>query len=300
MPPEGNHGVALVTGATGYLGGRLARRLLAVGRRVVVLARLGADTSALEADGIAVIRDDGSTAGLAAAVAACAPQSVFHLAARFVARHTIADVDDLVASNLGLPTRLAEATVAAGCRVFVTAGTAWQLDADGHERPHGLYAAMKQAAESIYAHYAASDGLKVACLRLYETWGPADPRRKLLPLLLSTLRSGETLALSPGEQRLDFVHVDDVIAAFLHAEARLHAAEPGRFERFSVRTGRPVSIRELVAHIERAAGRPLPVAFGARPYRPDEIMFPPPGEILPGWQARISWDEGLAPLVAEG
>lgn len=299
MPSSPARGLALVTGATGFIGGRLARRLAADGRSVVALARPGSDTTALAADGIAVIRDDGTAAGLAVAVTKCAPTVIFHLAAHFVARHTTADVDALVAANLALPTRLAEAAVAAGGPPVVTAGTAWQLDDDGSERPHGLYAAMKQAAETIFAHYAATDGLKVACLRLYETWGPADPRRKLLPLLLSTLTSGETLALSPGEQRLDFVHVDDVVGAFLHAETRLCAAEPGRFERFAVRSGRPVSIRDLVAIVERIAGRSPPVTFGVRPYRPDEIMTPPPGEILPGWEARISWEDGLPALLAE-
>lgn len=287
----------IVSGATGFVGSATVRRLVASGRRVAAVARAQSDVAALTAAGVAVVIDDGTAAGLAAAVAPLQPRTALHLAARFVAEHTVEQVDDLVAANLAFATRFAEATTRAGCRRFVAAGTSWQLDARGAERPVSLYAATKAAFEAILAHYAAADGVKVACLRFYDTYGPGDRRRKLLGLLLGALASGERLGLSPGDQRIDLVHVEDVVDALLVAEARLAAAEAGRFERFAVASGRAPTIKELVGVLETVAGRRLPVVFGERPYRRFEVMAPAPGEILPGWRARISLEEGLSAMI---
>lgn len=292
-----SEGTALVSGATGFVGAHLVRRLRAEGRRVVAVARRTSDVDGLAARGVEVVVDPGETEALAAVVAEVRPASVFHLAAKFVALHAPRDVDDLVAGNLGLATRLAEAAVRAGCRRLVVAGTSWQVAPDGAERPNSLYAATKAAFEAILAHYAANDGAKVVALRLYDTYGPGDTRRKLLPLLLAALASGERLGLSPGEQRLDLVHVEDVVDAFLLAERRAAAGGAGLFERFAVRSGRSVSVRELVAILEAASGRAMPVVFGERPYRVGEVMTPSPGEILPGWRARIGLEDGLSALI---
>lgn len=290
-------GTALVSGATGFVGGHLVRRLRAEGRRVVAVTRGTSAVAGLAAGGVEVVVDPGDTEGLAAAIAGCRPTTVFHLAAKFVARHVPGDVDDLVVSNLGFATRLAEAAIQSGCRRFVAAGTSWRSAPDGTERPNSLYAATKAAFETILMHYAEADGAKVVALQLYETYGPDDGRRKLLPLLLSALASGERLGLSPGEQRLDFVHVDDVVEAFLVAERRAAANDAGRFERFAVRSGRAVSVRELVAILEAVSGRTMPVGFGERPYRAGEVMAPAPGEILPGWHARVGLEVGLAAQI---
>lgn len=287
----------LVSGATGFVGARLVARLVADGRRVAAVVRAGSDATALRAAGVAIVVDDGTAEGLARAVAEIRPATVFHLAAKFTAIHTTADVDALVAANVAFGARLAEAASRAGATRFVTAGTSWQVDETGAERANSLYAATKAGFEAILGHYAANEGMRALSLRLYDTWGPGDTRRKLLPLLLSAHASGTHLGLSPGDQRLDLVHVDDVVEGFLVAEARLAAAPAGTFERFALRSGRDVSVKELVAIMEKVSGRPMPVAFGERPYRVGEVMAPSPGEILPGWRARIGLEEGLAALI---
>ncbi len=287
----------LVSGATGFVGARLLARLVADGRRVAAVVRPGSDRTALEAAGVAIVVDDGTAEGLARAVAEIRPTTVFHLAAKFTAIHATADVDGLIEANVAFGARLAEAASRAGTTRFVTAGTSWQVDEAGAERANSLYAATKAAFEAILGHYAANEGMRALSLRLYDTWGPGDTRRKLLPLLLSARASGAHLGLSPGDQRLDLVHVDDVVEGFLAAEARLTAAPAGTFERFALRSGRAVSVKELVAILEQVSGRPMPVAFGERPYRVGEVMAPSPGEILPGWRARIGLEEGLAALI---
>lgn len=92
------------------------------------------------------------------------------------------------------------------------------------------------------------------------------------------------------------MHVRDAANAFRIAGERVLAAASGTHERFAVTSGSTLSLRELVATIESVSGWPLPVAWGARPYRPREVMQPTIGTPLPGWAPDIPLDTGLKEL----
>jgi len=286
---------ALVTGSTGFVGGHLVRRLAAEGWQVARLLRDGLETAAPLA-GVADHPWDGSTDGALAAVAAAAPDVVFHLASLFVAEHGATDVAPLVESNVLVGAQVAEAMLRAGCRLIVNTGTSWQRDAAGAYGPVCLYAATKQAFEDLLDYYVSAEGFAAISLRLYDTYGPHDVRPKLVSALARAIRTGAPLELSPGEQLLDLVHVDDVTAAFAVAGRRLLDGGTGH-ERFDVATGDRRSLREVVAAYGAAAGRPVPVRWGARPYRRREVMTPPAGTPPPGWRAHVSLDDGFRRLV---
>ncbi|NLH81377.1 MAG: NAD(P)-dependent oxidoreductase [Phyllobacteriaceae bacterium] len=293
---------ALVTGATGYVGSRLAARLVGLGKRVHVVARPGSrlDLLAPIADRLTVHRHDGTTEGLVAIVADARPDVAFHLASNFIAQHVTADVAGLVGANLLFPTQLLEALASAHVDRLIATGTSWQHYEDAPYRPVDLYAATKQAFEDVLAYYADACGMKATTLVLFDTYGPRDPRGKLVSLLWRTARAGRPLAMSPGEQKLDLVHVDDVVEAYLVAAALLDGrAEPTR--RYGVATGRPLALRESVAIFERATGLRVPIAWGERPYRPREVMTPwTTWDALPGWTARIALEDGLIGTEPDG
>jgi nucleoside-diphosphate-sugar epimerase len=151
-----------------------------------------------------------------------------------------------------------------------------------------LYAASKQAAEDLLLCFHEVNRLSCATLTLFETYGPADPRRKLLSLLLEAAGGNMPLGLSPGEQILDLTHVDDVVDAFcVAAEAMLQAPEPVWEKAFV--SGERMTVRDLVGLLKSTLAVPLDVEFGARPYRPREIMAPiapAPSRVLSGWTPR--------------
>lgn len=291
----------LVTGATGFVGGHLARQARAGGHEVVAVARAGSDTRALEALGCRVLRTDGTTAALVDGVAAADPDVAVHLAARFVAEHQTAQLDGILEDNLRFGAQLFEGLAASRCRSVVIAGTSWQ---HGHapgaqDEPVCLYAAAKTAFEALAAWWVAARSFRVTSLKLFDTYGPDDPRGKLFSALLRAARSGEPLALSPGEQRLDLLYVDDAVAAFLAvAEAPSAGAA---FRAYGLPSGERHTLREVVALFEEALGQPIPVRWGARPYREREVMEPWDGApALPGWSPRVSLREGLARLAHAG
>jgi nucleoside-diphosphate-sugar epimerase len=226
-------------------------------------------------------------------LASARPEVVFHLASLFLSEHRPDDIEGLVASNILLSTQLAEAMLLAGTSRLVNTGTSWQhWGGDGY-RPVNLYAATKQAFEDVLAYYHDARGLSCTTLKLFDTYGPRDPRGKLIAVLMEAARSGRVLELSPGEQILDLLHVEDVVEAFrLAAERLLDAPEP-LLDSFLL-SGSRVTLRELVEFIGRVTGRPVPAKWGGRPYRNREVMDPVvSGEPLPGWKQKVDLVWGL-------
>jgi nucleoside-diphosphate-sugar epimerase len=290
---------ALVTGATGFVGSHLTRALVARGDDVHALARASARRERLAdlTDGVTFHEDPGGV--LDDVVTAARPDATFHLATHFVAEHAPDDVASMVAANVAFPTRLADALarVAPGAR-FVNAGTAWQHVGGARYRPKNLYAATKQAFEDVLAAYAVRGELQCVTLDLYDTYGPDDPRGKLVDVLVRALRTGEPLAVGSGRPLLDLVHVRDAVAAFCVAAEQPLGPEATVY---AVSSGAPVTVRELVDVLADVAGKPVPVQWGARPDRAgDMVTYWDTGLPLPGWAPAVDLRTGLAELLNSG
>lgn len=285
----------LVTGASGFIGAHLVKRLVAEGHDVHIIVREGSSTRLIapELAAVTVHVHDGSTQGMLDIVGAARPHTVFHLASLFLAQHTAGDVEALIGSNVLYGTQLVEAMVAHGVPYLVNTGTAWQHYDNQDHNPVNLYAATKQAFEAILSYYIEAQGLKVSSLILFDTYGPHDPRAKLIALLWKTALTQQPISMSPGEQQIDLVHIDDVIDAFMMA-ARLLPDQGQGHRRYGVSSGRPLPLKALVAAFEQATGLSLPITWGGRPYRPREVMTPwRDHESVPGWQARIPFETGV-------
>jgi nucleoside-diphosphate-sugar epimerase len=284
---------ALVTGATGFVGPHLVRRLLGDGWDVAVMARSSSRLAEDLAERCEVLGSDVGPEEFTAQVRRFAPQVGFHLATHFVGVHGPTDIGPLVAGNLELGTRLADALAAQPGATLVNVGTVWQHHDSRAYGPSSLYAATKQAFVDVLQFFAEGTPLKAVTVELSDTYGPDDDRGKLLQLLVQAAQTGESLRLSPGGQLVDFTHVADVVEALLQAVP--HASH--RAPSFSVH-GSQMALREFVALVGEVLGAEVPVEWGARPYRPREMMTPwtyfPE---LPGWKPRIDLRDGLAAVL---
>lgn len=292
---------ALITGITGFIGGKLASRLLADGWHVEAIVRPTSDISGLPfADAVTFHKvEDGQN--LTPVLVASAPDIVFHLASLYLAEHHSDQVDDLVRSNILLPALLAQAMADAGVRCLINTGTAWQHFRGESYMPVNLYAATKQATEDLLRYYNDVGALSVVTLRLFDTYGKGDKRRKLVQTLIEAAHSGTTLAMSPGDQIVDLTHVDDVVEGFIVAAKRLLNASSPVFEAYLL-SGERFSVKEMASVVAKTLGRTLSPDFGGRPYRAREVMvLADAGIPLPGWQRRhqlidhIAQHRGLAP-----
>ncbi len=291
---------ALVTGATGFIGSHLVARLAADGWDVHALVRSGSRGNLAVAARTVLHLHDGTTEGMAAIVGAAAPDVVFHLASLFIAETTLADVTGLVESNVLLGTQLAEAMRVHRRTLLVNTGTVWQHYRDEDYHPVSLYAATKQAYADILRFYVEAAGLQVITLELFESYGPADSRPKLMTALRRAALADTRPSLTDGRQELDFVHVRDIARAYAVAAERLLESAVRGHEVYMVRSGRARSVRELVALFGAARGRPLDAEWGARAYRAREMMRPwAGGETLPGWSPEVALEDGIRELLRD-
>ncbi len=225
------------------------------------------------------------------------PKIVFHLASLFLSEHQSKDIEPLINSNILFGTQLVEAMVKNEVFKIVNTGTSWQHYNNEDYNPVCLYAATKQAFEDILKFYVEATPLRVITLKLFDTYGPNDPRPKLFNLLKKALRDQTPLSMSPGEQLIDIVYIDDVIDAFIIAAQRLLNDMVKKNEEYAVSSGNPLQLKDIVEFYEKTIGKKLPIEWGTRPYRSREVMKPwNRFKTLPNWKPKIGLEEGISRL----
>lgn len=295
--------IVILTGATGFIGSRLAMQLVQLGWEVHAVVRPSSNMAELTPvlDRVAVHQYDGTMGSMLECVRSARPHVAIHLASLFLAQHQVADIDPLIRSNVLLGTQFVEALSNCGCKRLINVGTSWQHYENRDFDPVCLYAATKQAFEMILRYYTSATSMKTVTLKLFDTYGPGDPRKKLFYLLRQCRKNGQPLSMSPGGQLVDLVYVDDVVEAFLLVLEQLNNDNRVWEPSYAVSSGRPIALKELVGVYERVVSCKLPITWGGRSYRPREVMAPwNTGKSVPGWTPKVSLEEGIRRVEEAG
>ena len=277
---------ALITGATGFVGGYAAECLHAAGWHVSAIVRSTSRRDLLPP----TVRDnvqfyDADQMPLLEIVGAAAPDVVFHLATYYTTVHSPEEIDALIAANITFGTKLLDGMAQHGVQNFVYARSSWQHYHGDVYEPVNLYAASKEAFDAMVRFYESAYDLHTIRLTLFDTYGENDRRNKLLAVLPKLAAQGKRLALSKGEQHVDFVHVKDAARAFLLAGQYLAEGHIEQCGNYVVSSGHAITLKELVHRYENLLGVKFPVDWGEKPYRAREVMMPwRGGRILPGWE----------------
>jgi nucleoside-diphosphate-sugar epimerase/glycosyltransferase involved in cell wall biosynthesis len=286
----------LVTGGAGFVGARIVRACLREGWQVAVLYQPENGLSQIQdiLDQVRLYPVLGRDGEVFEVFADFQPELVFHLASVFVAQHTSDDILPLLNANVVFGSLILEAMSRCGVRYLINTGTSWQHYNTEDYSPVNLYAGTKQAFEDILRYYVEAEGFQAITLKLYDTYGPLDPRPKLFSLLESAAGENSTLKMSPGRQSIDLVYIDDVVDAFIVAANRLFEGKSKHHEVYAVSSGNSLQLRDLVAAYSEITGKDIKVEWGGRAYRRREVMVPwAGGKPLPGWHPKVSLEQGI-------
>jgi NAD dependent epimerase/dehydratase len=306
----------LVTGAGGFIGSHLTDELVRQGHSVRVLVRYnGRDDRGSLADlpieiqsALEVERGDLKDPG-AVLRAVAGREWVFHLGALIAIPYSYHNPYDVVQTNV-----LGTAHVLDACRaddslerVILTStsevyGTAQRVPIDEHHPLQGQspYAATKIAADALGESYHRSFGLPVAILRPFNTFGPRQSSRAIIPTIISQALARPEVKLGRLDPRRDLTYVRDTVAGFI-AIAGCQAAL-GRV--VNIGRGEDISIGELVELIGRRLGQPISVRSDQERHRPakSEVERLLAGTALAqslwGWKSRYSLEAGIDETIA--
>jgi len=224
------------------------------------------------------------------------PDAIFHLASHVSGDRALGTVASTLRDNLVTTVNLLTAAADTVGTRMVLAGS-MEESAPDDLAPRSPYAAAKTAATAYAQLFDQHYGLPVVNLRVFMVYGPGQrDDTKLVPYVISSLLRGEEPRLSSGMREVDWVYVDDVVAAFVAAAESPKA--PG--STVDVGSGELVSIRSLVERIVPLVGGEVLPAFGALPDRPGErprVADVAPGRELIGWEPSTPLDLGLARTV---
>jgi len=299
---------SLVTGAAGFIGAALARRLVARGDCVTAVAGPGSDLWRLEGlRGAAEVRevDLRDADAVADALRTAHPDEVFHLAAHG-AYSWQRSLPRMIETNVTGFAHVAEAALEAGARAIVSAGSSSEYGLKDHAppehelpEPNSAYAVTKASATLLGGWLARSRDAAITTLRLYSAYGPWEEPRRLMPALVAAGLDRRLPPLADPAIARDFVYVEDVCDAFLLAAGR---ARPGEAAVYNVGSGRQTTLRELV-DVARAVfaidEEPAWAAFPARDWDTDVWVADArrAADEL-GWRAATPLEAGLATFAA--
>jgi len=298
----------LVTGASGFVGANLARRLLADGHDVHLLLRPKHKPWRLEeiVSEVTIHQVDLSDhAGVEKAMAASRPHWVFHLAAHG-AYPTQKDTGQMIETNVRGTANLLQAASNARVEAFVNAGTSSEYgykdhapDEDERVEPNSDYAVTKAAATMFCRHAAMRTGLPVTTLRLYSVYGPHEEPSRLVPTLIVQGLEGRLPPLVNPDIARDYIYVDDACDAFVLAAATADQ-DPGVV--YNVGSGVQTTLRDIVAAARRILGVKAEPVWGSMPERSwdTNVWISDPSKIKArlGWSPRHDLESGLGETIA--
>lgn len=301
---------AFVTGADGFLGAALTRRLIEAGVEVTGLRRAGSRSPAPGPDERIRIAEGDVTdaAAVARALAEGGHDTVFHLAAR----STLGDASRSPAETWEVNVR-GTWTVLEACRDHEVARTvvAASDKAYGRQaelpfredlalRPQAPYDVSKAAADLIARSYWPACGLPVATARLTNVYGPGDRHRsRLVPGATMAALAGRAPEIrSDGTPERDFLFIDDAVEALL-AIARALDREEARGQAFNAGAGHAHQVRDVVGRICALAGTGVEPDVRGAPAAPDrQYVDTAKLRELTGWGPSVGLEDGLRRTVA--
>jgi len=257
-----------VTGATGFVGSCLVRKLAQMGCVVHVLVRPGANRWRLRGleDSVHVHEGDlKSCEPLRELLCAIQPTVIYHLAVHG-AYPFQQNADEIILTNVFGTWNLLKACGELDYKLFVNTGSSSEYGAKPHAmretdllEPASYYAVAKCAQTLVCEHTARAEGRPINTFRLFSVYGAYEESTRLIPTVIRRCLEGRDLDMASPDTARDFIYADDVVEAYLQVgQLSLYCGEV-----FNIGTGIQSTLRNVVRAVIKATGSKVKVHWGA-------------------------------------
>lgn len=293
----------LVTGASGFIGSHLTRRLANEGAEVHGLIRSNSRIWRIEEvlNKIDIhridVRDFDSLKKLIAEVE---PQRIFHLAACVNASRSLDLLEEMSDINIKGTLNLLRALDKVDYYSFINTGSSEEYGdnvtpfrEDQPMNPVSPYSASKASTTLFCQMLYKTMGLPITTVRPFLTYGPMQEANMLIPSVIKSTINGVPFDMTKGEQTRDFNYVDDIVGGFIKASISPKA----KGEIINIGNGREHKIIDVVQLILKLMNSPVEPKIGALPYRPGEAWHffcdNSKARKIIDWKPKIDINEGL-------
>jgi NAD dependent epimerase/dehydratase len=298
----------LVTGGCGFIGSHLVEALLAHGAQVTVLDAYNSTSSVAFLDGLedpaldirlGDVADPFLMRELSRGV-----DTIFHLAALIGIPYSYVAPAHYVRTNINGTLSVLEAAKLEGVRRVVhtsTSETYGSAQFEPMDESHPLvaqspYAATKIAADQLASSYFRSFDLPLTILRPFNTYGPRQSMRAVLPTIMAQALFADNIVVGSLDPVRDMNYVSDTTKSFL----AVGASESVEGQLFNIGSGTGRTIAEMIEAVQRVAGTEKPVRQDKARVRPEKSEvralicdYRKAAETF-GYQPSVSFEEGLA------
>lgn len=287
--------VALVSGATGFIGSNLCCELRSRGARVHGVGRRR--RSGFEADIEYESVDLAAPGAAGELMRAVRPDFVFHLASHVQGSPDFEHVLPTFRSNLQTTINLLAAATEVGCERMIVTGSLVEPEAGTERIPSSPYAAAKWASSDYSRMFHALYGLPVVIARVFMVYGPAQQdETKLVPYTIRSVACGEAPGITSGRRQIDWIYVDDVVAGLITLSSA-PGLEGGTVDLGSGSLITTAELVEVICSLMKTAVRPQFGALADRPLEPVRVARVAETTALTGWTPTVSLREGLTRTI---
>lgn len=301
----------LVTGAGGFIGSHLAEQLVEMGCDVRAMVHYNALGSrgwldhSDKAGAMEIIAGDLADRGSVAA-AMKNRDTVFHLGALIAIPYSYVAPTSYVRINIEGTLNVLTAALDTGAKVLQTStsevyGTARTVPISEEHALQGQspYSATKIGADKLAESFHASFGLPVVVVRPFNTFGPRQSARAVIPTIITQCAEGDRIKLGALSPTRDLNYVSNTVAGFVAAATKDAAVG----ETINLGSGREISIGDLAQMIADLMGKTVTIDSDEDRLRPEKsevfrlLADSSKAERLTGWTAEVSLEDGLRQTI---
>lgn len=288
----------LITGSTGFIGRHLVPKLIGNNFQILEITRSIEKSTQLFGDSTSKVQV--SDALFKEKIKKFDPEIVIHLASYLTSSDELSHVEKLIESNLLFLAKVLDSISETNLKLFINTGTFAEYFKGGDELiPAYFYAATKTASRSLIEYYSNTYNFIYTNVIPYTIYGGNDSNKKILDLIKDSLDSREALDLSPGEQILDFIHINDVIDFYY--KLLLNYSKIKNKSVFKLGTGKGHTLKEVASIIQDLTSKRVNINWGGKKYRKSDVMYAVADTSdaynLLNWKPKISLNDGIKKYV---